>query len=208
MLFRSGVAGTTRFMKNIAGLWPLQRCRARWADTDPTIDYAAIAAKAANAKPFAVLLDVDHAGFLNPADMPQAIRDYCARTGQRAPDSIGAMSRAILEGLAMCYRRVLDSLEGLLGPKYDKVHIVGGGTQNELLMQFAANAMNRPVVAGPVEATAIGNVLMQALATGRISSLAEGRKIIRQSFPMKTYQPQDAAEWQKQYEKFGALPKI
>lgn len=203
-----GICGTTRLMKNIAGLWPLQRCRARWAEENQGLDYAQIAALAAKARPFGTLLDVDHGGFLNPADMPKAIGEYCRRTGQREPQGIGETARAILEGLAMCYRRVLDMLEELSSRRIATIHIVGGGTQNELLMQFAANAMNRTVIAGPVEATAIGNVLVQGLATGRIESLAAGRRIVRQSFPLKSYEPQDATLWQSQYEAFSALPKF
>ncbi len=200
-----GVAGTTRFMKNIAGLWPLQRCRAVWAEKDPALDYTQITRMASEAKPFAAIIDVDFPGFLNPPDMPAAIADYCRQTGQRAPESVGGMARTILEGLAMSYRRVLDWLEELMGRRYDKVHIVGGGTQNELLMQFAANAMNRTVVAGPIEATAIGNAMMQAIATGQVTSLAEARKIIRDSFPLKIFEPQDVAQWQKAFQQHGQL---
>jgi rhamnulokinase len=115
------------------------------------------------------------------------------------------MARAILEGLALGYRRVLDMLEELTGRNFDRVNIVGGGTQNELLMQFAANALGRPVVAGPVEATAVGNIMMQAIATGRLASVAEGRQMVRDSFPLKTFEPQDSAAWSAAYEKFKKL---
>jgi rhamnulokinase len=200
-----GVCGTTRFMKNLAGLWPLQQCRRKWAEADPTIDYIKITKAAAQAPALATILDIDHAGFVNPPDMPLAIKDYCVATGQRPPDGIGPMARAILEGLALGYRKVLDGLEQLTERSYDQVHVVGGGTQNELLMQFAANAMGRPVVAGPVEATAIGNVMMQALATGQLKSLADGRRMVRESFPLKTYAPQDTARWQAAYGKLKGL---
>jgi len=200
-----GVCGTTRFMKNLAGLWPLQRCRAKWAEAQPDLDYPAIARAAAAARPFAAIVDIDHQGFINPPDMPLAVKDYCIQTGQAPPADVGEMARSILEGLALGYRKVLDMLEQLTGRRYDSVNVVGGGTQNELLMQFAANAMGRPVVAGPIEATAIGNIVMQAIATKRLSSLAEGRKMIRQSFPLRTYEPRDQAAWAEAYERLKKL---
>ncbi|NIA21084.1 MAG: rhamnulokinase, partial [Anaerolineaceae bacterium] len=138
-----GVAGTTRFMKNLAGLWPLQQCRRKWIQGEPDLDYAAITQRAAKSKPLQAILDIDYEGFINPADMPLAIRDYCLQTGQKPPEDIGSMARTILEGLALGYAKVLGTLEELTGRKFDKVHIVGGGTQNKLLMQFAANAMAR-----------------------------------------------------------------
>jgi rhamnulokinase len=200
-----GAARTARFMKNLSGLWPLQRCRARWAEARPDLDYPAIAQAAAAARPFAAVIDVDHQGFINPPDMPLAIKDYCVQTGQQPPADLGEMARAILESLALGYRRMLDMLERLTGRGYDSVNIVGGGTQNELLMQFAASAMGRPVLAGPVEATAIGNVLLQAIATGRLGSLAEGRALVRRSFPLKTYEPRDQPAWAEAYEKLKKL---
>ena len=196
-----GVCGTTRFMKNLAGLWPLQQCRRKWAESDPGLDYVKIARAAAEAPALATILDIDYAGFVNPPDMPLAIKDYCLQTGQKPPEGVGPMARAIVESLALGYRRTLDMLEQLTDRTYDKVHIVGGGTQNELLMQFAASAMGRPVVAGPVEATAIGNVMMQAIATGRLAGLADGRRMVRASFPMKTYEPRDPQAWAAAYEK-------
>lgn len=196
-----GVCGTTRFMKNLAGLWPLQQCRARWAQDEPDLDYAKITRAAAAARPFAAVIDIDHDGFINPPDMPMAVKDFCIQTGQAPPADMGEMARSILEGLALGYRGVLDMLENLAGRTYDKVHIVGGGTQNELLMQFAANAMERPVVAGPIEATAVGNLMMQAIATGRLGNLAEGRAMVRRSFPMKTYEPADAPAWRVAHER-------
>ena len=200
-----GVCGTTRFMKNLPGLWPLQECRRKWARHDPEIDYVTITQAAAEAPALSAIVDIDYDGFTHPADMERAIKDYCIQTGQVPPEGVGPTARAIVESLALGYRKVLDMLERLTGNTYDKVHIVGGGTQNELLMQCAANAMGRPVVAGPIEATAIGNLLMQAIAMGTISDLAEGRAIVARSFPMKTYQPADAAQWQAAYEKLQTM---
>ena len=196
-----GVAGTTRFMKNLGGLWPLQQCRRKWIASQPDLDYVAITRAAAEAKGFAAVLDIDHEGFTNPPDMTRAIADYCTHTGQRPPADMGQTARSLLEGLALGYRRVLGMLEDLGGRTYDKVHIVGGGTQNELLMQMAANAMERPVVAGPIEATAIGNLMIQAIATGRLASLEDGRRMVRRSFPMKTYEPANADTWREAAER-------
>jgi len=200
-----GVAGTTRFMKNLGGLWPLQQCRRKWIESQPDLDYVAITRAASAAKPFTAIVNVDYEGFTNPPDMPLAIKDFCIQTGQQPPADMGEMARSILEGLALGYRRVLDMLERLTGKTYDKVHIVGGGTQNELLMQFAANAMERPVVAGPIEATAIGNLMMQAIALGGLGSLDEGREMVRRSFPMKTYKPTDSDTWQAAYKRLVAM---
>jgi rhamnulokinase len=201
-----GVAGMTRFMKNLAGLWPLQRCRAKWLEAQPGLDYATIAKAAAAAKPFQTFINVDYDGFTNPPDMIAAIKDYSLQTGQRPPQDVGSTARAVLEGLAFGYRRVLAMLETLTGRTFERINFVGGGTQNELLMQFAADALGRPVVAGPIEATAIGNILMQAIATGRLASLAEGRAMVRESFPLRTFQPQDAGAWSAAYEKFKQMP--
>ncbi|MBN2584895.1 MAG: rhamnulokinase [Planctomycetes bacterium] len=200
-----GVAGTTRFMKNLAGLWPLQECRRKWIQSEPDLNYTVITEQAAAAKPFAAVLDIDNDAFLNPLDMPAAIADQCRKTGQQPPADMGSMARVILEGLALGYRRRLDELEKLTGRTFDKVHIVGGGTQNRLLMQFAANAMGRPVVAGPIEATAIGNIMMQAIATGELSSLAEGRAMVRRSFPMETFEPTNTAPWSEAYAKLKKM---
>ena len=200
-----GVAGTTRFMKNLAGLWPLQQCRRKWIQSEPDLDYPTITQRAAEASSLQAILDIDYEGFTNPPDMPLAIKDFCLQTGQEPPEDIGSMTRTILEGLALGYAKVLGTLENLTGRTFDKVHIVGGGTQNKLLMQFAANAMARPVVAGPIEATAIGNIMMQAIATGELKSLAEGRDMVRRSFPMETYEPTNTAQWAEAYDRLKKL---
>ena len=140
-----------------------------------------------------------------PPNMPAAIADFCRRTGQPAPDGAGAVVRCALESLALRYRWVLERLEELTGRRLDVIHIVGGGSQNTLLCQLAADACNRPVLAGPVEATAIGNVLVQAIGLGVLGSLNEAREIVRQSFEVRTYTPKTPEQWQEPYDRFLAL---
>lgn len=194
-----GVCGTYRFLKNIMGLWLVQQCRATWAQEGEELGYDEITAMAADAPAFAALVDPDCADFLRPGDMPSRIRAYCQRTGQTPPDSKGAVVRCALESLALRYRWTLEKLELMLGHPLNRIHIVGGGIQNELLCQFAADATQRQVVAGPVEATAAGNVLMQAMARGHIGNLAEAREVVRSSFDLATYDPQDSEPWDEAY---------
>jgi rhamnulokinase len=190
-----GVSGTVRLLKNIAGLWLVQECRRAWARAGEDLSYDALASLAAGARPFQAFLDPDDASFLSPDDMPAAIQAYCARTGQRALASRGDLLRAALEGLAWDYRRTLAKLERLLGHRVDAIHIVGGGSQNQLLCQMAADACGRPVLAGPVEATAAGNLLAQAIAAGECASWDDAREVVRATFPPRTYEPQQIAAW-------------
>jgi rhamnulokinase len=200
-----GVGGTTRFLKNIMGLWLVQECRRAWQRAGKTFGYDDLAVIAGDAPPFASLIDPDHPSFILPANMPAAIAEFCKRTGQPAPTEPGAVVRCALESLALKYRYVLAKLEGLLGRRLDVIHVVGGGSQNALLCQFTADACDRPVLAGPVEATAIGNALVQAMGLGLIGSPAEVREVIRRSFPVTTYEPRDAARWQTAYGRFTHL---
>jgi rhamnulokinase len=200
-----GVGGTIRFLKNIMGLWLVQECRRAWERAGRTYSYADLMQLAAAAPPFVSLVDPDDPSFILPPSMPAALADFCRRTGQPAPTEPGAVVRCALESLALRYRWVLDRLEELLGRRLDVIHVVGGGCQNTLLCQLTADACNRPVHAGPVEATAIGNVLVQALGLRLLGSLAEGREVVRQSFEMATYQPQDPATWEGQYRRFLGL---
>ena len=140
-----------------------------------------------------------------PGDMPARIRAYCARTGQPIPADRGTVARVVFESLALKYRRTLEMLDELVGHRIAVLHIMGGGTQNRLLSQLAANAIGRPVVAGPIEATAAGNILMQMLATGAIGSLAEGRAVIRRSFDTERFEPRDTAAWDEAYARFVTL---
>ncbi|KPL22056.1 MAG: hypothetical protein AMJ75_08795 [Phycisphaerae bacterium SM1_79] len=194
-----GVENTIRLLKNIMGLWPMQECRRQWQREGTDLSYAELAALAEEAKPFCSRIDVDYSGFLAPGDMPKRINDYLTGTGQEPIDDKGQMIRTILENLALKYRSIMQAVEDVAGHKIDLLHIVGGGIQNELLCRFTANALGKKVITGPVEATASGNILMQAKATGQIRNLADAREILRSSFELKEYQPQQTAVWEEQY---------
>jgi rhamnulokinase len=196
-----GVGGTVRFLKNVMGLWLVQECRRTWEREGKTYDYAELTRLAEAAPPFASVVDPDDASFLLPLSMPAALADYCRKHGQPAPVDAGSAVRCCLESLALKYRWVLEKLEALSGQRLDVIHVVGGGCQNTLLCQFTADACGRPVVAGPVEATAAGNVLTQALGLGVIGSLAEAREVVRRSFDVVSYEPRNSAEWQAPYER-------
>ncbi|HIJ73725.1 MAG TPA: rhamnulokinase [Candidatus Hydrogenedentes bacterium] len=200
-----GIRGTIRFLKNIMGLWVLQECRAAWAKRGETYDYAELTDRARGAEPFETLLDVDAPLFLNPDDMLDAIAEYCRATGQRAPRTVGGAVRAVLEGLALCYALTLEELEDTIGIAPERIHMVGGGTQNELLCQLASDATGRPVIAGPVEATAMGNLIAQAMATGRIADLSAARRLVAQSTQLTTYQPTNTAAWRPVLERFRQM---
>ncbi len=197
-----GVQNTIRLLKNVMGLWLIQECRRTWAQQGEELSYGELTQLAAEAAPFAALVEPDDALFFAPGDMPARLRDFCLRTGQNPPAAKGAFIRCALESLAFKYRWVIEKAEELTGRPILVVHIVGGGSQNRLLNQFTANATGRPVVAGPIEATAIGNILMQMLAVGQIKSLAEGRELVRRSFPVETYQPQETGVWEEAYQRF------
>jgi rhamnulokinase len=196
-----GVAGTFRFLKNIMGLWLVQQCREAWKAMCE-YGYDTLTEMAGASPHFAALIDPNWYGFLNPPDMPAAIRQFCQKTGQPAPASVGATIRCILESLALEYRRVLDQLRQATSRPIGAIHIIGGGTRNRMLCQFTANATGLPVLAGPAEATAIGNILIQALGLGYLGSLAEIRDIVRRSFEVETYTPHDADEWSAAYDRY------
>jgi rhamnulokinase len=200
-----GVNGTIRLLRNVMGLWLLQQCRRSWEKQGRTFRYDELAALGADALPFGTLLNPDDDLFLNPPDMPEAIAAYCRQTGQRPPDGVAATVRCIVESLALKYHWVLERLEDVTAKRIDTVHIIGGGSQNRQLCQATADASGRRVLAGPVEATAAGNVMVQAMATGRLGSLADGRALIRRSFPLEEYLPADTAAWQAPYERFVRL---
>jgi rhamnulokinase len=195
-----GVSGKIRFLKNIAGLWLLQECRKAWALEGREYTYEQLTRLASEARPFAAAIDPD--AFLEPGDMPAQIAAYCHRTGQAPPATDGEFARAILESLALRYRNVVENLESLAGRKIDVIHIVGGGSRNALLNQFVADCTGRRVVAGPSEATAIGNILVQAMGAGELADLAEARAVVRNSFELTTVDPRPSPEWERAYQRY------
>lgn len=196
-----GVERTIRLLKNIMGLWLIQECRRQWQQEGQDLSYPELTAMAEKARPFAATIDVDQDSFIAPGEMPRRINEYMTGTGQKPIADKGQLVRTVLEGLALKYRAILEKLEDVTGTTIDCLHIVGGGTQNELLNQFAANATGKKVITGPIEATAMGNILMQAIATNHIESLAEARKLVRKSVQLKEYQPRETSLWQEQYKK-------
>lgn len=200
-----GVFGKWRLSKNVMGLWILQECRRTWARQGQALSYDDLTRLAADAKPFQFIIDPDFSGFMHPDDMPDTIRDYCARSGQPVPQDKGEIIRSVLESIALKYRWVLDRLEEITGVHYDRLHIIGGGTQNRLLNQFTADATQRTCLTGPVEATALGNVLMQAVALGHVKSLEHARKLVCTSFPPSIYQPGQTKAWDEAYERLLAV---
>jgi rhamnulokinase len=198
-----GVYGTTRLLKNIAGMWLLQACRRTWAARGQQFEYEDLLAAAADERyAFDALFDPDHPSFLHPPDMPAAIAEYCRETGQPGPDGPPAFTRAILESLAFKYRFVIGALAQLTGYRIDELQIVGGGSRNRLLNQFTADATGCTVIAGPVEATALGNIAIQMVATGAAGSLADARRIIERSFPVERFEPADRDRWNTHYPRF------
>jgi rhamnulokinase len=201
----AGYGGTTRFLKNIVGLWIVQESRREWARQGRELDYATLTREAQNAEPFRSLINPRAARFLKPGEMPQKIVTYCRETGQPAPETPGQFVRCTLESLALLYRFTLQELEQLTGRTIRRLYIVGGGSQSALLNQFAANATQRQVIAGPAEATASGNVLIQAIALGHLESLGALRQIVRDSFGLQTFGPDEAEGWRTAYQRFLGL---
>ena len=198
-----GAAGTFQLLKNLTGLWLVQGCRRAWAREGNEVTYDELMTLAKNAPRFAAFVDPDHTLFLNPDDMPIAIAQYCRETGQKPPADRGATIRCVLESLALKYHHTLDQLETLLAEQIQVIHIVGGGSQNQLLCQFAADACARPVLAGPIEATALGNILSQMLAQKIFASLEEARSVGRASFPLTSYEPRNTSAWVEAYAQFS-----
>ena len=195
-----GVEGTIRLLKNIMGLWVVQECRRQWKREGDDYSYAQLTDVARAARPFAARVDPNNPTFLAPGDMPAKINAALSQAGQQPLTDRGELVRSVLEGLAFAYRQTLERIEDITGMTIEVIHIVGGGTQNELLNQFAANATGRPVITGPIEATSLGNILIQARAVGQVDSLRTIRAIVRNSFPIQRYAPQDAAAWETEYE--------
>jgi rhamnulokinase len=200
-----GFGGSIRFLKNIAGLWLVQECRREFEKQGRTYDYATLTKLADEAKGMTALIDVNAPEFGTPGEMPQKIAAFLKRTGQALTESDGAFVRTCLDSLAMEYRKTIDGLEDILGRRLNVIHIVGGGTQNELLNQLTADATAKTVTAGPVEATALGNILVQAIAKGAVKDLAHARQIVRESFPVKTYQPRGGMD--EAYARYRGMTK-
>lgn len=201
-----GVNGSIRFLKNIMGMWLVQECRRHWIKENHDHTYTELTQMAERATSTA-LIDPNHQPFLSPGNIVPKIDEFCRQTRQRGPGTRGEYVRVCLESLALTYRRTLEGLEEILGRRLDTIHIVGGGSQNELLNQMTADACGRRVVAGPVEATAMGNILVQAMAVGAVRSLEAARAIVRQSFNVKTYEPRETKKWDTAYEKFRGIVK-
>jgi len=201
----AGYGGTTRFLKNISGLWLLQECRRAW--TAPEYGYEQLTGLALEAASLRSLIDPTCANLAKPGGMPRKIQELCEQRGEPVPETPGQITRCILESLALTYRAAFEQLRDLTGRALNRLHIVGGGSRSPLLNQAAANAIGCPVIAGPVEATAIGNVLAQAIALGAIDSLASLRRVVRESFPVVTYQPRRSQAWEEAYCRFRDLSK-
>lgn len=197
-----GVNGTIRFLKNIAGLWLLQCLKSSWQQQGEDLSYDDMTRLASEAQPFKCHVDPDDERFIDPPDMPKAIADFCRETSQPIPETKGEYIRCSLESLALKYRACVESMNEMRDKPIEKLHIVGGGTQNELLNQLAADASGVPVVAGPVEATAIGNIMAQAMSRGEISSLEQGRELVGRSFKLKEYSPKETDCWDEVYAEF------
>ena len=200
-----GIDGTTRFLKNITGMWLLEQCRAVWQKSGKNYTYGEIVSMAEASAPFVSLVDPDHPSFAHPTNMVSAIAEYCKNSGQPIPETDGAIARAIFESLALKYRFVLGKLSEISVNPIKTLHIIGGGSQNDILNQYTANATGIRTVAGPSEATALGNILIQAKAVGLIKSLGELRKTVRDSVSLKVFEPEDHQLWVQQTERFNKL---
>ena len=203
-----GVNKTTRLLKNVMGLWMLQGCRNCWSARGPSADYRELVELAGREPAFVHLVDPDDETFLRPSDMLAAIDNFCQKTHQPTPATRGGYVRCILESLALKYRLILGSLEQLCGKPINEIRVIGGGSKNRLLNQFTADATGRRVLAGPVEATALGNIAIQILATGEASSLQEVRAIVDRSFPTETFEPRETDSWERHAERFEQYCEI
>ncbi|WP_163714335.1 rhamnulokinase [Mangrovibacterium lignilyticum] len=199
-----GVEGTTRFLKNIMGMWLIQECRRTWA-SKKEYSWPEMVELAKTVEPFRFIIDPDDSCFLNPGNMPDAIANWCEKSGQGRPESHAEVIRCIYDSLALKYRQVLDEIRQVSAKNIDRIHVIGGGCNNDFLNQITADVCELPVWAGPTEATATGNILMQAKALGVVKSLAEIRQIVRESFQQKRFNPSLDKSWQTAYEKFTKI---
>ncbi len=200
-----GVEGTVRFLKNIAGLWLIQECKRQWALDGEAISYSEMAALAEAAPAFSAFIDPDDPVFAAPGDMPDKIRAWCEKSGQAVPGDKGTILRVATESLALKYRVVFENFCKLSGKRFSRLHAGGGGIQNAFLAQATADALGVEVIAGPIEATSCGNIIVQMIATGNLPDLAAGRALLRRSFDFQTYQPRNGDQWQAAYERFESI---
>ncbi|MGN1095029.1 MAG: rhamnulokinase family protein, partial [Eubacteriales bacterium] len=200
-----GYAGTYRFSKNITGLWIEQEARRQWIREGEELGFAELSALARKEKPLVSLINPDDPRFGVPGNIPRRIAEYCRETGQHVPETKGEIVRCILESLAMRYRWTVEKIDEMCGERMPSINIVGGGTQEKQLSQMAASACGRPVFTGPVEATALGNIAAQAIASGEIKDLHEAREVISNSFEISEYYPENGEAWDEAYERFKKL---
>ncbi len=200
-----GYGNTVRLLKNIVGLWLIQESRRYWAKQGRKMEFSELEKQAAAAAPFVSLINPDDPRFLSPDDMPKKIAEFCRETGQPEPAGIGACVRCIYESLALFYRVTLRRTERLIGKKIERLHIVGGGSKDTTLNQFTANALKIPVLAGPTECAALGNILVQAIALGHLESHEAAREVVKNSFELTTFTPQDSAQWDAAAVRFEKL---
>jgi len=199
-----GVDGTTRFLKNIMGMWLIQECKRIW-DEEIILDWKEIVDMSKQAENFKYLIDPDNSIFLNPGNMPNAIQNFCRNTNQWVPQSKGEIARCVYDSLVLKYKYTVEQIETITGKKIEKLHIIGGGAHNDMLNQLTADALGIPVFAGPSEATAIGNLLVQARALGAVHSLQEMREVVKNSVELIEYQPHPNLDWEKAYKSFKML---
>jgi rhamnulokinase len=200
-----GLNSVVLLLKNIIGLWLIQECRRIWSVNEPGLSFANISKLAATAGPFGSFINLNAQRFYAPLDMAKEIKEYCRNTGQTVPESIGDIARCIYESLALEYRSVAEKLADLTGSPLKVLHIVGGGSQDDIFSQFIADALKIPVTTGPVEATALGNLAVQAISMGEIASQEEARQIIKRSSAVKEYQPQSPEGWDEAYQRYQKL---
>ena len=200
-----GCENTYRLLKNIMGLWVVDQCRAAWRANGRDYSFAQLQAMVQSADPFKTFIDPDDSAFLPPGDMPARVIAYCRQTAQPPPQNDAELMAAVYASLAYKYRYVLEQLMDVSGQPVDQLHIIGGGSQNALLNQMTANATGRPVIAGPAEATATGNAIVQLIAIGELADIAQARAMLSESMPTTAYEPQNTAAWEAHYDRFCAL---
>ena len=200
-----GANGKVNYLKNIIGLWLIQESRRQWRREGQEYSYADLERLALEAQPLCSFIDPDAPEFAPPGDIPGRVRDFCRRTGQPVPETVGQVMRCIYESLALKYRFALGQLTQATGKKFSALHVLGGGTKDSLLCRMTAACTGIPVIAGPVEATALGNILIQLKALGQLESIAQGRELIARTEKVTRYEPQDHASWEASYQTYETI---